>query len=123
VDRIEVLLDVLEANGFPGIRSKMQEREDELMRSSTFREILTAEEVEAVKKVLKEFKVPGPTGWANAMVVHAMREEIARFSADKVYDYSELCNLSYTLREAGLADSGIWSKIEEAKKTMERYDS
>ena len=123
VDRIEVLLDVLGVNGFPDIRSKMREREEELVRSSTFREILTAEEVEVVKGVLKEFKVPAPTGWANALVVHAMREEIARFSSDKGYDYSELCNLSYTLREAGLADSGIWGKIEEAKKTMKRYDS
>jgi hypothetical protein len=123
MDRIELLLDVLEANGFPGIRSEMREREEELMRSATFREILTAEEIEVVRRALKEFKVPGPTGWANAMVVHGMREDIAGFSADKVYDYTELCNLSYTLREAGLADSGIWSKIEEAKKTMERYDS
>jgi hypothetical protein len=123
MDRIELLLDVLEANGFPGIRSKMREREKELMRSATFREILTAEEIEVVRRALKEFKVPAPTGWANAMVVHGMREEIARFSADKAYDYTALCNLSYTLREAGLADSGIWSKIDEAKKTMERYDS
>jgi len=118
VDRFEVLLDVLEANGFPDLRSKMREREEELMSGATFRSILTAEEIETVKKVLKEFKVPSPTGWAHALVVHGMRQIIAGFSEDNVYDYTELCNLSYTLREAGLADSNIWSKIDEAKRRL-----
>jgi hypothetical protein len=118
-----VLLDVLEANGFPDIRSKMQEREYELMSGATLREILTVEEIEVVRKVLREFKVPGPTGWANALLVHAIRGDIARFSEDNVYDYTELCNFSYTLREAGLADSRIWSKIETAKNTIKRYSS
>jgi hypothetical protein len=85
--------------------------------------MLTAEEIETVKKVLREFKVPGPTGWANAIVVHEMRDNIARFSEDNVYDYTGLCNLGYTLQEAGLADSGIWSKIEEAKNKMKKYSS
>ncbi|OGD55260.1 hypothetical protein A3K78_02600 [Candidatus Bathyarchaeota archaeon RBG_13_52_12] len=71
-----------------------------------------------VKRALNEFKVPGPTGWANAIVAHAMREDIARFSKDRVYDYTGLCNLSYTLREAGLADLGIWQKIDKAKKRL-----
>jgi hypothetical protein len=121
LDRFEVLLDVLEANGFPEIRSKMREREDQVNMGATFRGILTAEEIDAVKKVLKEFKVPGPTGWANAMVVHGMRQNIARFSEDNVYDYNELCNLSYTLREAGLVDSSIWKKIDEAKENLASY--
>jgi hypothetical protein len=76
-----------------------------------------------VRKVLREFKVPGPTGWANALVVHAMREDIKIFSEDIVYDYTELCNLSYTLREADMADSRIWSKIEITKNTLKRYSS
>jgi len=118
VGRIELLLDVLEANGFPDHRSKMRDREEELNMGATLRGILTAEEVEAVRRTLKEFKVPSPTGWANAMVVHGIRQIIAGFSEDNVYDYTALCNLSYTLREAGLADSGIWRKIDEAKKEL-----
>ncbi|MGD0805519.1 MAG: hypothetical protein ABSA11_15775 [Candidatus Bathyarchaeia archaeon] len=121
MDRIEILLDVLEANGFPSIRSKMREREDELMRGATFRNILNAEEIEVVRKVLREFKVPSPTGWAHAMMVHGMRQDIERFSEDNVYDYTELCNLSFTLREAGLADKETWRKIENAKNSMKKY--
>ncbi len=121
MDRFEVLLDVLEANGFSEIRSKMREREDELMNSATVRNILTADEIKKVTKVLKEFNVPSPTGWAHALMVHGMRGDIVRFSEDTVYDYNDLCNLSFTLREAGLVDSGIWSKIDEAKKNLASY--
>jgi len=104
VDKVEVLLDVLEANGFPGIRSKIQGREEELLRSATLRKILTVEELEKVKMTLKEFKVPSPHGWAHALMVHTMRQNITGFSEDAIYDYTGLCNLGYTLREAGLAD-------------------
>ena len=120
--KIEILLDVLEKEGFQNLRSKMEEREDELMSGSTFRKILTADEIKAVKKVLKEFKIPSPTGWSHAMFVHCMRENIERFSADNVYDYTELCNLSTTLHQAGLKDEEIWRKIEAAKNSLERYD-
>ncbi len=121
MNRFELLLDVLEENGFPDIRSEIREKEEELNMGSTLRGILTAEEVEVVKKTLKEFKVPSPTGWANALWVHAIREDIKNFSEEKVYDYIELCNLSCTLREAGLVDSGIWRKIDEAKDRIEKY--
>ena len=123
MDKVELLLDVLEANVFPEIRSKMRERKEELLRSATLKGILTVEEIEKVKMTLKEFKVPNPSGWAHALMVHIMRQNITGFSEDTVYDYTGLCNLGYTLREAGLADSGIWGKIEAAKNTMKRLSS
>jgi hypothetical protein len=123
VDKVEVLLDVLEANSFPGIRSKMHEREEEILRSATLRKILTVEEIEKVKMTLKEFKVPSPHGWVHALMVHTMRQNITGFSEDAIYDYTGLCNLGYTLREAGLTDSVIWGKINAAIDTMERFSS
>ena len=122
-DKVEVLLDVLEASGFPDLRSKMLEREKHLTRMATLRSILTEDEIEAVRKGLREFKLPSPSGWSHALLLHAMRGGIERFSEDEAYDYRGLCNLSYTLREAGLADSGIWCKIEAAKNTMKRLSS
>lgn len=123
VDKVEVLLDFLEANGFPWIRSKIREREEELMRSATLRKILTVEEIEKVKMTLKEFMVPSPHGWAHALMVHTMRQNITGFSEDAIYDYTGLCNLGYTLREAGLTDSVIWDKINAAIDSIERFSS
>jgi hypothetical protein len=122
LDRIEILLDVLEVNGLPSIRSKMQEREDELMKEATFRNILTEEEIKVVRKALKEYKVPAPTGWSHALWVQAISEDIKRFSEDNFYDYTELCNLCTTLHEAGLADKEIWRKIETVKNSMRKYE-
>jgi hypothetical protein len=91
------------------------------MGEATFRKILTAEEIEVVRNVLRDFKVPSPRGWAHAMMVHAMRQDVEGFSEDNVYDYTELCNLSTTLHEAGLADKEIWRKIETTKNSIKRY--
>ena len=120
--RFEVLLDVLEKEGFTGLREKMEERENEISRGSTFRRILTTEEIKLVKKTLKEIKIPKPTGWAHAMMVHEMRDNVKNFSEDKVYNYTELCNLSTTLHEVGLNETEIWRKIEDAKNSLKRYD-
>ena len=48
MDKVELLLDVLEANVFPEIRSKMRERKEELLRSATLKGILTVEEIEKI---------------------------------------------------------------------------
>jgi hypothetical protein len=117
-----MLLDVLEEEGFPNIRSKMVKKEAELKKEATFRKILTDEEIKAVKKVLQEFKVPSPTGWANALYIHAMKDDIKSFSPDRVYDYTGLCNLITSLREAGLSDPKIWCKIKAARDSLKRYE-
>ena len=97
----------------------MGEREADLMSGSTFRKTLAAEEIKTVKKVLKEFRVPSPTGWAHAVF---MRARIKSFSEDNINDYTGLWNLSTTLRHAGLKDKRIRGKIEAAVDS-ELYDS
>ena len=119
--KIEVLIGVLEKNGFSGIRSEIQEKEEEITRSSRIGTILNAAEVAVVKKVLKEYKIPSPTGWAHTMWIHMISEDVKNFSPNNFYDYTELCNLCTTLHQAGLADREIWRKLDTAKDTLSRY--
>jgi hypothetical protein len=121
VNRLELLIDVLEGRGFTELRREIEERETELTSSLKLSKVLTETEVADVRRTLSEMNLPNPTGWANALYTHELRRQTDRFSPRRDYDYYELGNLLATLREAGLKNAEVFRKIESLKATLKTY--
>jgi hypothetical protein len=91
--------------------------------SLILRNFLTQEEIEEVCGALGRWKPEKPTGCAHGILIHAQQQAKANFHPDKVYDYWGLHNFTSTLRATGLANKGIFKKLEAALERARRYDS
>ncbi len=85
------------------------------------RNMLTKKELEMVVRRLNHFELPEPTGLAHAMLIHAQRDIVKGFSADKVYGAVELHNLKSTLHAAGVRNRKIFEKLENSAQLAEYY--
>lgn len=121
--KLELLIDALEQDGHPNIRTKINTREEIINRASSLKEILTPEELKTVKQTIDEFKPPTPKGWANALMIHAMKNSLTSYSPNQSYESTELYNLSTSLNQAGLPDPEILRKIIKAADSLKQYEN
>jgi len=93
-------------DGFPVLRSMLEEGERMVRGGPTLRNVLSPDELAELEAVVSGYRIPAPTGWAHAVLVHGMRGVVNGLSVDRVYDYNILCDLFYVLREAGFTNPG-----------------
>jgi hypothetical protein len=121
--KLEHLIEALEQDGHPDIRTKINTQHEKTNKTSHLKRILTPEEINKVSKTLEAYKPPSPTGWANALYIHNIKKTVKDFTPDNTPDYDELGNLINALYAAGLKDPEILCKLTRARDSMKRYQN
>ena len=120
VDFGRLLADALKKKGVLN-ENEIERLVIELTEKLKPRNMLTKKELEMVVRCLNHFELPEPTGLAHAMLIHAQRDIVKGFSADKVYGAVELRNLKSTLYAAGVRNRKIFEKLENSAQLAEYY--
>jgi hypothetical protein len=121
VRSFQALIDVLKGYGFFSIEADIGKRETDVSESLMLRNILTGEEIALIREEIGRYMPPRPRGRAHAVFLHGVQSSIHLFSVDSLYDSNSLGILSSTLREVGIREEEIFSKLKVARDLAIRY--
>lgn len=117
---VQILKESLTGKGVLDMKDFNARKRDivEVLRPRNF---LTANELNETEEVLRNLKLPKPTGWAHALYIGATESARDDFSPDRSYCKCCLINLQATLHEAGLKNDNVFKKLATAIQTAEKY--
>jgi len=82
---------------------------------------LTEQKLRETGRNLHDLRFPNPKSLADALLVHAQKEDIEQFSTESIYGAIQLRNLKSTLHTAGIRNEQIFRKLEAAAQIAEEY--
>ena len=121
VNKIQLLVEILEELDFNDLEKLMIQREKEIRDCFQLRNILSKEEILEIRSAMDNYQIPSPKGYAHGMSLGGLRNDMKTFSSEVFYDSNSLGNLWSTLRQIGINDKEIFSKIQKKLTLARKY--